>query len=48
MKWHLVQVKFGVPRGAYEDPAMAGFVDKLESINALANTASQLANAVND
>ena len=39
MNWHLAQVNIGVAKYSYVDPAFAEFVDNLERINALADTA---------
>lgn len=39
MSWHLAQVNIGVAKYAYEDPAFAEFVNNLDRINALADTA---------
>ena len=36
-KYHIAQVNIGRMRAALEDPVMAGFVERLEEINALAD-----------
>jgi hypothetical protein len=37
--WHLAQVNIGIPRGPMDSATMAGFVELLEPINALADDA---------
>lgn len=39
MNWHLAQVNIGVAKYSYEDPGFAEFVNNLDRINALADTA---------
>lgn len=39
MNWHLAQVNIGVAKYTYEQPEFAEFVDNLDRINALADSA---------
>ena len=38
-RWHLAQMNIAQARGPLDDPVMAGFVQKLDEINALADAA---------